>query len=124
MKSAIVILMAGRSRRMGQPKAIVEIRGQPTLTHPLNVARAVNVGDVVLVLGPDRDVVQAAVDTSGARVVVNADPDRGLASSLAAGVRAAGPDVERVAVLLGDRRGADRPRDAQPTQRGRLLPRR
>ncbi len=111
MNTAIVILMAGASRRMGQPKALVTVRGRPLLAHPLDAALSADVDDVILVLGPDHRLVQAGVDTSGARVVVNPAPDRGLSSSLAIGVDAAGAEVDRVCVLLGD----------QPNVDGRLI---
>ncbi len=102
LSSAVVILMAGASRRMGRPKATVTVRGKPLLAHALDTARQSGVADIVVVLGRGARAITDTVDTSGARVVINPRADRGMGSSLAAGVGAVAPGVEQVAVLLGD----------------------
>jgi nicotine blue oxidoreductase len=59
-----VVLAAGAGRRMGRPKATLEIAGQRLLQHHVDALSA-RVPHVVVVLGA------AIVDVVGARVVVN-----------------------------------------------------
>jgi molybdenum cofactor cytidylyltransferase len=95
----VVILAAGRSSRMGQPKGLVRLPGgerndaRPWITHQLDALPAEPSRRVVLVLGADRDLYLRAVPDLASRavVVVNPDPDRGPFSSLQEGLAAATP---------------------------------
>lgn len=86
----VVVLAAGRSSRMGEPKGLVSVEGRPWIVRQLDALRAHR---VVLVLGADRDrYVREVPDlTARAVVVVNPDPDRGPFSSLQEGLAAATP---------------------------------
>ena len=105
--TAIVILMAGNSVRMGCIKALVHVRGRPLLAHVLEAAHSCAAEQTVLVLGADHVQVCAAVDTGTADVVVNDKPQLGIASSLATAMRALKPCINRVVVLLGDQPNVD-----------------
>jgi molybdenum cofactor cytidylyltransferase len=102
MRTAGVVLAAGASRRMGRTKQLLPLGASTLLGTVLATARGSRLDEVVLVLGADAELIAAAVDTSGVRVVVAADHAEGMGASLRTGVGALGPEVERVAVLLGD----------------------
>ena len=54
----VVLLAAGRSSRMGQPKGLVVVEGRPWIAHQLEAlasARGAAAGRVILVLGHDRE---------------------------------------------------------------------
>ncbi len=85
---ALVVLAAGRSTRMGTPKALVEFEGRPLVEHLLAPPLLREFGDVVVVLGHDADAVRPVVARLGYRHVVNPDPDRGRTGSAHAGLRA------------------------------------
>lgn len=57
---------------------------------------------MVVVLGPNRAEMEAALAGSAARLVENPDHESGMASSVRAGLNALSPDVEAVVVMLGD----------------------
>lgn len=101
-RTAIIILMAGDSVRMGFPKALAQVRGEPMLAHALAAAHGCAPEKIVVVLGAEHAAVRAAVDTGSAEVVVNGDHRLGMASSLATGVRSLEAHFNRVAILLGD----------------------
>lgn len=87
-----VILAAGASSRMGQPKALLEYHGE-TFLHRLAAMMEQVCGRVVVVLGYDAARVRAAVP-EGAEVTINPAPERGMLSSLQCGLRAmAGADA-------------------------------
>ena len=88
-----VILAAGRSLRMGRPKALLQCPGT-SHTFVRQLAGALfdgGVTDVLVVGRPEDDELRAEVDALSvpARFVTNPDADLGQLSSLLAGLRAA-----------------------------------
>src|SRR5690349_19820380 len=53
MGPAAIVLAAGRSERMGRPKALLDFRGQPFIVRILQALEALDVKLRVVVLGPD-----------------------------------------------------------------------
>ena len=86
MRIAVVILAAGRSSRLGRPKQLLDLGGEPLLRHTVRHALAAPVDEVVLVLG------NAADETSGTweelidsdRVVIISDPPQAVRREAAA----------------------------------------
>jgi molybdenum cofactor cytidylyltransferase len=98
-----IVLAAGSSSRLGQPKQLLELDGRPLLQHAIDAAEGAGLRDVVVVLGHRAEEVEAAIATSsGTRIVVNPDYLQGQATSLRAGLSAMDHDAEAAIVLLGD----------------------
>ena len=98
-----VILGAGASVRMGRPKQLLPLGGNPLLQYVIDAAAASRLDEIVVVLGHRADEVLAAVRLPArARSVRNLDYAGGMASSLIAGARAAGARAGAICVLLGD----------------------
>jgi molybdenum cofactor cytidylyltransferase len=97
-----VVLAAGRSSRLGQPKQLLPHRGRPLLEWALAAMSASRVERVYVVLGHDAERVRREVDLHGARIVVNERYAEGLSTSLHAGLAALGPEVEAAVVAVGD----------------------
>ncbi|MFZ0830421.1 MAG: NTP transferase domain-containing protein [Thermoplasmata archaeon] len=97
-----LILSAGTSTRMGRPKPLVPVLGQPLLARVLETVRSVHPFETVVVLGADAERVRKGVDLSGTTVVVNPEFGEGMGSSLRRGAAAAAPSKGPVLILLGD----------------------
>ncbi len=101
-----IVLAAGRSSRMGRPKALLPIGEAGTfLTRVIATLRSAGVDDVVVVLGHEAGAIAASLEARDveARVVVNPDYDAGQLSSLVAGLRAVDrPGVAAALVTLVD----------------------
>jgi molybdenum cofactor cytidylyltransferase len=95
---AMVVLAAGKSARMGSPKALAEFEGRPLLEHLLSPGLLRELDDLVVVLGHHADALRPLVDRLGYRHVVNPDPDRGRTGSVQTGLRAIGRGVRGVFV--------------------------
>lgn len=100
MRIGVIVLAAGRSRRLGRPKQLADWDGLPLLAHVVSQVRAWPVDEVVVVLGARSAEIREAVDLAGASVVENPDWDEGIASSIRCGLAAATAD--RVFIALGD----------------------
>lgn len=102
MTVAAVVLAAGGSRRLGEPKQILPLDGATVLDATLGMARASGCDPVVVVLGGAADLVRAEVDLSGVVVVENHDYGSGCATSLRTGLAAVPAGVSGIVLLLGD----------------------
>jgi molybdenum cofactor cytidylyltransferase len=104
---AAVILAAGRSSRMGRPKAMLTHRDGVTsfVSHAITQAKTAG-AEIVLVVGRGGDLLlEREVAAGGARFVTNSQPDQGQLSSLLAALDVLGnaePAVEAVVVVPVD----------------------
>ena len=129
MKVGAVIVAAGAGTRMGGVAKALLRRGERTFLQCIVDTAAAD--DVVVVVGPPfGEAVAAHARELGARVVVNAEPGRGMGSSIALGFGALGavdaawlwpvdhPDVT-AATLVALRGALGSHEVAQPRHRGR-----
>ncbi|MHC5005167.1 MAG: nucleotidyltransferase family protein, partial [Planctomycetota bacterium] len=89
---------------------------RPLLQYALDAAADSQLDEIVLVLGDRAQALSRAIrppDRLPVRIAVNEDPGAGQSRSLQLGLRAADPDAEAAAILLGD----------QPGVTGRLIDR-
>jgi molybdenum cofactor cytidylyltransferase len=100
-----IILAAGASRRLGQPKQLVRIAGETLLAHTIRVVREAGAEPIFVVLGAHYENISSAVDLSHTHPVVNANWEQGIASSIHAGIRALqqlDPDASAALFLVCD----------------------
>ncbi len=88
MSVAGVVLAAGRSARMGSPKALLDFLGQPFAVRILEALEALDVKTRVVVVGPDAPRVRPALATHECLIVENPDADAGPIASLRVALRA------------------------------------
>jgi len=100
-----VVLGAGRSSRFGEPKQLLPFGETTLLGQVVENANASSLDRVVVVLGRASEDLRNVVRFGRAEVVENTAYGTGCASSLLAGLDAAGEDCEAVALLLGDQPG-------------------
>ncbi|HEX6728652.1 MAG TPA: nucleotidyltransferase family protein [Pyrinomonadaceae bacterium] len=101
-----LILGAGASQRLGQPKQLLPFGGTTLLGWIVAQAeRAVALDELVVVLGRAADQIRERVDFGNAKVVENPVFGEGCASSYRAGITALSPQSEAVMIILGDQPG-------------------
>ncbi len=101
-----IVLGAGASKRLGRPKQTLPFGDTTLLGHVLRDVEGSSLERVVLVVGGAADEALAQVAPRRAEIVRNDAYGSGCASSLLAGLDAAG-DVEAVMLLLGDMPGVE-----------------
>ncbi|PYP71647.1 MAG: nucleotidyltransferase family protein [Gemmatimonadetes bacterium] len=82
MTIAGVVLAAGRSARMGVPKALLDFRGQPFVIRILEAFEALDLKTTVVVVGPDAPRIRPLLAGHDCLVVENPDVDAGPIASL------------------------------------------
>ncbi len=101
MTVAAVVLAAGGSRRLGQPKQLLDHRGRTLVEHAIDRVRAAGVDTILVVVGAHAAQIGPLVEAAGAQPVVNERWTDGQGTSVAAGVRRlAGLDPTPESVLL------------------------
>lgn len=99
-----LLLAAGTSSRMGQPKQLLDWHGVPLVRHVAQQALTSKLDGLIIVVGADAGAVQAALVglEVAITIVVNPDYATGQASSLRAGLHALPPTADAALVLLVD----------------------
>ena len=102
-----IVLAAGMSTRMGQPKALLDWGGEPLLSYQIKQLKEAGVDEVVVVLGYRADDIHRRIARLPCRVMVNARQQLGRAGSLRIGAKAVNRDAEAIVVI-----SVDQPRPA------------
>jgi CTP:molybdopterin cytidylyltransferase MocA len=102
-RTAIVVLAAGGSRRLGQPKQLLSVLGEPMLRRVVRMAADAEPDHLVVVLGSSAYECVAVIKDCGADIVANPFWECGLAGSVRLGVeRAEEEGADAVLLLLAD----------------------
>ena len=88
--TAAVVLAAGASTRLGEPKQLVVLAGETLLERAVRTARDAGCWPVVVVLGAEAVRIRERCALGGATVLVNEAWPEGMASSIRIGVGALG----------------------------------
>ena len=99
MGLAGVVLAAGRSARMGSPKALLDFLGVPFIVRILEALEALEVKTRAVVLGPDAPRILPVIAAHNCMIVENPAPETGPIASLRGALRALQP-VLPAAVLV------------------------
>jgi CTP:molybdopterin cytidylyltransferase MocA len=99
-----VLLSAGESSRMGQPKALLPIEGQTFIERIVTALKGSGLERIVVVLGSNADELRRKIEHLPVEIVVNADYQRGQLSSLQTAIRhlASDPHCDGMLVHLVD----------------------
>lgn len=100
-----LVLAAGGSRRLGQPKQLLPFRGTTLLDHVLGTARACGFDQLICAIGGSAAEIRETVDLHGVEVVENPGYGGGCSSSIAAALGAVAVDCDVLVLMLGDQPG-------------------
>jgi molybdenum cofactor cytidylyltransferase len=98
---AAIVLAAGKSERMGKPKALLPLRGKTFLDNILDAISESSIDQTIVVVGHHRAEIEQHTRTS-VEIVFNADYERGMVTSFQAGIRALAPQTGGAALFLVD----------------------
>lgn len=101
-KVAAIILAAGGSTRMGEPKLTLAWHGTPLVRWVAQIAIAAGCAPVIIVTGANRDAVETSVNGLPVHFSHNADWESGQSTSVRMGVLALPSSIDAAIVMLGD----------------------
>jgi molybdenum cofactor cytidylyltransferase len=97
-----LVLAAGKGTRFGGPKVLAPLAGVPVVRHATERICQAAVDRVIVVAGKEHDRIGRAVSGLPVQLVVNPDPEAGMAASLRTGLLAVPQETEAILVALGD----------------------
>jgi len=100
-----IVLAAGLSQRMGQPKQLLKLGSQTLLSQVMLNAIRSKLDQVIVVVSPQIEQQATQILESPDKkllIVVNTDPGRGISSSIKLGLEEVSEGARGVMVLLGD----------------------
>lgn len=102
MKINAIILAAGSSSRMGQSKQLLPWGNESLLRHAVNTALQSGVNTVFVVLGSNADAHRNEIKDLDVTIVVNNEWQRGMGSSLKAGLHQALNGADGIMLMVCD----------------------
>jgi molybdenum cofactor cytidylyltransferase len=100
--TAGIILAAGASTRMGQPKPLLLWRGEPFIRHIARTALGAGLSPVVIVAGAHTTEIRAVVADLPVTLIHNPDWEAGQSTSVRCGLRALPDTIGSAIFLLAD----------------------
>jgi len=100
-----LVLAAGGSKRLGQPKQLLPFGESTLLDHVLSVARCCPFDQALCVIGGGGPEVRGVVDLDGFEVVDNPAFGEGCSSSIAAALGVVDARADVLVLMLGDQPG-------------------
>lgn len=105
MSVPAIILAAGASRRLGQPKQLLTLGGETLLARTIRIAKEAGAEPLLVILGAHAAAISASVSLDRVVTVLNAEWQEGMASSIRAGLRVLSsctPDAQGAVILSCD----------------------
>lgn len=100
-----LVLAAGGSSRLGQPKQLLPYGDGTLLEHVISTACASPLDQLIVAVGGSSKDVLASIDMRGAEVVVNESYGDGCSSSIAAALPLVDQEADVLVLMLGDQPG-------------------
>ena len=95
-----VVLSAGESSRMGQPKALLPIDGETFIERIVAALKQTKVGKIIVILGHNARELQSKISHLPVEILINTDYKLGQLSSLQLAVRNLQPDLDCDGMLV------------------------
>jgi molybdenum cofactor cytidylyltransferase len=105
MSTTGLVLAAGGSTRLGQPKQLLPYGSATLLDHVLNTARACRFDQLICVIGGGAGEIKAGVDLARVDLVENDFFGDGCSSSIAIALSAVAERCDVLVLMLGDQPG-------------------
>lgn len=97
-----IVLAAGESKRLGQPKALLDWKGKPFVRQVAQTALTAGLKPVVLVTGADAEKVEAAMNGLEVQIIRNFIWYEGQSSSVKAGLKALPRNIASALFMVVD----------------------
>ena len=97
-----IILAAGRSKRVGQPKQLLPFKETTIIENTIENVLYSRVGEVIVVLGYKAKQIASLVASRSVILVINHDFDGGMSTSITTGLNIMNTKAEGIMLVMGD----------------------
>ena len=97
-----MVLAAGESRRMGQPKLLLPFRGKTIIETVAESVVSSKVDNTLVILGSGRKKIEEKLKDIRVKIAYNRDFRSGMLSSVHCGFKELPDETQAVVVVLGD----------------------
>lgn len=100
-----VLLAAGSSSRMGQPKQLLSFKGQPMINHMVTKLEVLELEEIFVVLGAFQDQIQSVISSANVSIISNSRWAEGMGTSVRIGMKEAlarHSDLDGILYILVD----------------------
>src|SRR4249920_3249914 len=102
-KTGIIILAAGGSSRMGEPKQLMMYKNKTLLQHIIGVAKNANLAPVICVTGYQSDLIAKSISGMDVSIIYNERWTEGMGSGISTGIKQLLlSDVDSVILAVSD----------------------
>lgn len=102
MKTAILILAAGSSSRMGTPKQLLPYKSTTFLGYTIEQAKQSRADATFCVLGANAEPIKKSIESYQIETIYNPDFKNGLSSSIVVGVKELQHNFDTILIMLAD----------------------
>jgi len=97
-----VILAAGESRRMGEPKLLLPFAEKTIIETVIQTVMRSDIKHIIVVLGSEKDKIRNKISDYPVIITENQEYQKGMLSSIQCGLGALPDDTDAIMILLGD----------------------
>lgn len=105
IKTGIIILAAGNSSRLGQPKQLLAYKNTNLLKNTIQAASLLPNTIIIVVMGSNQELIKNELNSTNIEISYNPDWESGMSSSIAKGLNdllLIAPDVEKCIISVCD----------------------
>ena len=99
---AAIVLAAGASTRLGQPKQLLELQGKPLVVRACEAVLGAGIKNIIVVVGAHADRVRAILAKQPVHIVENPVWAEGMGASIRAGIATVAGDTDGALIALCD----------------------
>jgi len=99
---SVILLAAGKSKRMGRPKQLLPFRGSTVLEQTVKNVSESELNELIVVTGYQAERIAQRITDKQIKIAVNREFQRGIGSSIKCGLAQVSERSDAIMIVLGD----------------------
>ena len=99
---SVILLAAGKSKRMGRPKQLLPFRGSTVLEQIIKNLSETNLDELIVVTGYQAERIAQKITDKQVKIALNREFQQGIGSSIKCGLAQVSDRSDAIMIVLGD----------------------